>query len=95
MCRCCKNDCLTLLNHGVEGMRGNVPIFEIVADKVAGKPECLLSLPGFQPVGPAKSPCFLGDAGGSKLPPQEVSIVCPNQDWEKMQRQLKTKLYRQ
>ena len=33
-----KNNYLTLRNHCVERVRGNVPIFEIVADKVASKP---------------------------------------------------------
>ena len=33
-----KNDYLTLRNHCVEGVRGNVPIFEIVAEKVTSKP---------------------------------------------------------
>ena len=31
------------------------------------------------------APAFLGDEG-SKLPPQEVSIPCPNRDWEGIQK---------
>ena len=44
------------------------------------------SLPGFQQVGSKIAPCFLGDAGGSTQRPQEVTIVCPNRDWEGRQR---------